>query len=49
MKPSDPDHAPDHPPASPAEVDEIVQHTDSGAGTSQREHWPPTVDKPAND
>lgn len=27
-------------------VDEVVQHTDSGAGTSQREHWAPNVDMP---
>jgi uncharacterized protein (DUF427 family) len=25
-------------------VDEVVQHTDSGAGASQRTPWPPTVD-----
>ncbi len=24
-------------------VDEVVQHTDSGSGHSQREHWPPNV------
>jgi uncharacterized protein (DUF427 family) len=28
------------------EVDEIVQHTDAGDGTSQREHWRPNVDVP---
>jgi hypothetical protein len=27
-------------------IDEIVQHTDSGSGTSQREHWPANVDQP---
>ncbi len=28
-------------------VDQIVQHTDSGSGASQREHWPANVDQPA--
>jgi uncharacterized protein (DUF427 family) len=28
------------------EVDEIVQHTDSGGGASQRDHWPPNVPAP---
>ena len=28
------------------EIDEIVQHTDAGDGTSQREHWTPNVDVP---
>lgn len=28
------------------EVDDIIQHTDSGAGVSQREHWPPNVETP---
>ena len=27
-------------------VDDVVLHTDSGAGASQREHWPATVSKP---
>jgi uncharacterized protein (DUF427 family) len=27
-------------------VDEIVRHTDSGAGASQREHWAPNVPGP---
>ena len=27
-------------------IDEIVRHTDSGAGTSQAEHWPPNVSMP---
>ncbi len=27
-------------------VDEVVLHTDSGAGASQREHWPATVSEP---
>lgn len=35
---------PKHPHAA---VDEIVQHTDSGAGISQREHWPPNVTMPS--
>jgi hypothetical protein len=31
-------------PDTPAEVAEVVQHTDSGAGASQAEHWPPNVE-----
>ena len=27
-------------------VDEVVQHTDAGDGTTQREHWAPTVGQP---
>lgn len=27
-------------------VDEVVRHTDSGAGTSQAERWPPNVETP---
>jgi uncharacterized protein (DUF427 family) len=27
-------------------VDEVVQHTDSGSGNSQREHWPSNVTPP---
>lgn len=27
-------------------VDEVVLHTDSGSGRSQREHWPPNVSEP---
>jgi hypothetical protein len=30
-------------------VDAIVQHTDSGSGASQREHWPANVDTPNED
>lgn len=30
-------------------VDEVVQHTDSGSGTSQREHWAPNVEMPDTD
>jgi uncharacterized protein (DUF427 family) len=30
------------------EVDDVVQHTDAGDGTSQREHWPPNVDVPGS-
>lgn len=29
-----------------APVDEVVLHTDSGSGTSQREHWEPNVSAP---
>jgi uncharacterized protein (DUF427 family) len=29
-----------------AGIDEVVRHTDSGSGSSQAEHWPPTVDMP---
>ena len=28
------------------EIDEAVQHTDSGDGVAQREHWPPNVETP---
>ena len=37
---------PRHPHAA---VDEIVQHTDSGSGASQGEHWPPNVESPPRD
>ncbi|MET0272560.1 MAG: DUF427 domain-containing protein [Phenylobacterium sp.] len=30
-------------------IDAIVQHTDSGSGASQREHWQPNVDTPGED
>jgi hypothetical protein len=32
-----------------ARVDQIVQHTDSGAGSAQREPWAPNVDGPGPD
>ncbi|HEY8574164.1 DUF427 domain-containing protein [Phenylobacterium sp.] len=32
-----------------AEVGEIVQHTDSGGGTSQRDHWKPNVETPGQE
>ena len=32
-------------PSAPS-PDEVVRHTDSGAGVSQAEHWPPTVKDP---
>ncbi len=32
--------------ASSTDVDQIVQHTDSGSGASQREHWPANVETP---
>ena len=28
------------------EVDEIIQHTDAGDGTTQKPHWPPNVGSP---
>jgi uncharacterized protein (DUF427 family) len=31
------------------DVAEVVRHTDSGSGSSQAEHWPPTVDLPDSD
>jgi uncharacterized protein (DUF427 family) len=34
------------PDAVGADVDEAVLHTDSGSGTSQKEHWPPNLDDP---
>jgi uncharacterized protein (DUF427 family) len=27
-------------------IDDVIQHTDSGAGQSQREHWPASVEQP---
>lgn len=34
-------------PHSPrTDIDAVVQHTDSGGGTSQREHWAPTAPNP---
>jgi uncharacterized protein (DUF427 family) len=30
-------------------IDEVIQHTDSGAGTSQGEHWAPNVTMPDPD
>ena len=29
-------------------VDDVVQHTDSGSGASQKEHWPANVTTPEN-
>ena len=29
-----------------ASVDEVVQHTDSGSGRSQKDHWAPNVESP---
>ena len=29
-------------------VDQVVQHTDSGGGAAQREHWPATVHDPVS-
>jgi uncharacterized protein (DUF427 family) len=31
-----------------ADVDAVVQHTDSGSGSSQRQHWAPNVTTPLN-
>jgi len=31
----------------PVAVTDVVQHTDSGAGASQKAHWPANVDRPA--
>ena len=30
-------------------VDEVVQHTDTGAGHAQREHWPSNVETPGEE
>lgn len=30
-------------------IDEVVLHTDSGAGVSQRDHYPPNVSQPEHD
>ncbi len=44
-----PETAP-HAAAEPgADVDQVVQHTDSGSGASQREHWPSNVETPGVD
>jgi uncharacterized protein (DUF427 family) len=32
--------------AKVADVDAVVRHTDAGDGSSQAEHWPPTVGQP---
>ena len=40
---------PHHHKTETRDVDEVVQHTDSGAGVSQREPWRPTVVTPSND
>lgn len=32
-----------------ADIDAVVQHTDSGSGSSQREHWPANVSQPPAD
>lgn len=34
-------------PDTPEEVAEVVRHTDSGAGASQADHWPPNQPGPA--
>lgn len=36
----------DHKDEDRARVDEVVKHTDTGAGYSQREHWAPNVRNP---
>ena len=28
------------PPATPEAVREVIEHTDSGSGASQKDHWP---------
>ena len=35
------------PQALHTDIDAAVQHTDSGSGASQREHWPTNLDDPA--
>ena len=35
------------PQALHTDIDAVVQHTDSGSGASQREHWPTNLDDPA--
>ena len=32
-----------------SQVDEIVRHTDSGAGVTQRDHWAPNVETPSRE
>ena len=36
-------------PDTPDEVAEVVRHTDSGAGASQAEHWPPNQPGPQDE
>jgi hypothetical protein len=33
-------------PDTPEEIEDVVRHTDSGAGASQAEHWPPNQSGP---
>ena len=35
--------------ANPDSIRDIVEHTDSGSGVSQLDHWPPNVVGPASD
>lgn len=35
-----------HPASVRADIDEAIQHTDSGSGASQKEHWPSSLDEP---
>lgn len=35
--------------AEEREIDRVVQHTDAGDGTTQREHWRPNVEGPGPD
>jgi uncharacterized protein (DUF427 family) len=39
-------HHDDEAAADRAAIDEAIQHTDAGDGTTQREHWPPNVSTP---
>ena len=42
-----PDHAEEVRDSGAVSVDEVVQHTDTGAGRSQANPWPPNVEPPA--
>lgn len=46
MKLPDPDHPLE---ITRPDIDTIILHTDSGAGTSQCEHWPANVSEPEDD
>lgn len=43
------DREPEDRAADRESIDDVVLHTDSGSGASQREHWPSNVDGPGPD
>lgn len=44
-----PQHGRDDRDMARGEVDKIIQHTDAGDGTTQREHWAANVEAPGDD